>query len=501
MGQQLKQVCRYFLPALFCAASLAHAATFYIDASAGSDANSGTSASLAWSSLAPVNQHKFQADDRVLFHSGQSWTGVLDPHGSGTAAHPIVLGSYGDGAKPLFKGEGADATLVLSEVSGWTVQDIAVTNHGANAGKEVGILLHANHLSSAIHLLRVDVSDVNGDVDSKSAGGISVYAWGKDNDVARFDDVLIDHCTVSHVDGQGIFFHTKNEDGKSYTNTNIRITGTTITDVGRNAIFLRGSLAALIDHNIVRFAAARTHGNAVAVGWSKDTVVRDNEISGTGIHTGEHENGAIDVDDGASGTIVEYNWSHDNVGGAVNVGAQPGRDCDDYGTIVRYNLSENDGTRAFGIGGAIHDTLIYNNTVYVGKGHSSRIVTAGQFTHYPQLPDGIFFARNVVYNEGKAGFEWAAKNVAIDGNCYLGRSPDSLLPDGHIVKDKTPLHLSGVPIQDRDQAVVYAIPAGSACAAASPISEKIGETDFLGTPLDANTSGTRGAIISSQQSR
>src|ERR1700733_8487774 len=77
----------------------AHATTFYVDTSGGNDANSGTNPSLAWSSLAPVNQHRFKADDHILFLAGQTWTGVLEPHGSGTADHPIVLGSYGDGSK------------------------------------------------------------------------------------------------------------------------------------------------------------------------------------------------------------------------------------------------------------------------------------------------------------------------------------------------------------------------------------------------------------------
>jgi hypothetical protein len=475
----------------------AHATAFYIDASSGNDANTGTSPSQAWSSLAPVNQHKFKSDDQIFFHAGQTWAGVLEPHGSGTADHPITLGSYGEGAKPLIKGEGADATLVLRDVSGWTVQDIAVTNHGDNNDPHVGVLIRTSHFSFAIHLLRVDVSDVNGEL-GKSAGGIGIVAWGKDGDSAHFDDVLIDHCTVSHVDSEGIWLHVTDSELRTYRNTHVRITGTTITDTGRNAIYLRGTLDGLIDHNVVRLAAAHHHGNAVCIGWAKGTIVRDNEVSETGIHTGDHENGAFDVDDGAIESIVEYNWSHDNVGGMVNVGTQPGRDCDAYGTIIRYNLSENDGLRVFGVFGADHGTSIYNNTAYIGKGHSPRLIQAGQFTHYPQLPDGILFARNVFFSEGKSSFDWHANKVMVDGNCYLGKSPDGPPADEHMVKDKT-LHLSGVPIHDRNEAVRYRIPSGSDCAGPSPKLPNLGDNDFLGTPLDAKTTGTRGALVSTSE--
>ena len=475
----------------------ARGTNFYVDSISGNDANSGTSPALAWSSFAPVNRYKFEPADQILFHAGQSWTGVLELHGSGTADHPIVLGSYGDGIKPLFKGDGADATLVLRNVSGWTVEDIAITNHGASVAKRMGILIHTSRFSFGIHLVRVDVSDVNGEIGSKSSGGIGMYASGDENNRAWFDDVLIDRCMVSHVDGEGIWFQVNEQEKRSYLNTHIRITGTTIVDTGRNAIYMRGSLGALIDHNVVSFAAAHKHGNAICIGWAKDTVVRDNEVSETGVSTGEHENGAFDVDDGAIGTIVEYNWSHDNIGGLVNAGAKPDEDCDDFATIIRYNLSENDGIRVFGIGGAIHNTLIYNNTVYIGKRHTLYLVTTGQYTHYPQIPDGILFARNVIFTQGKAAFEWNAKDILADGNCYLGRSPSDRPRDLHMVADKTPIDLADVPIHNRSDATRYRIPPGSACATPSQAPANLGSRDFLGTSLDEQTIGSRGAVAAS----
>ena len=193
---------------------------------------------------------------------------------------------------------------------------------------------------------------------------------------------------------------------------------------------------------------------------------------------------------------MEFNWTHDNIGGAVNAGAQPGIDADDSYTVIRYNLSENDGQRAFGIGGAISNTAIHNNTVYIGKGRNERIVTAGQYTHYPELPHGILFARNVIFNEGSASFILRANQVLIDGNCYLGKSPGGMPKDAHVVKDKTRLHLFGVPIHNRSEASQYRVPKGSACSAPFGNLPNPAKMDFLGTPLNSSNSALRGAIVS-----
>ena len=98
---------------LLALAGTARASTFHVDANSGNDPNSGGSADYAWFSLTPMKQHKFSADDRILFHAGQNWSGALQPHGSGTKNNPIILGSYSEGAKPLFKGNGGDFPLAL----------------------------------------------------------------------------------------------------------------------------------------------------------------------------------------------------------------------------------------------------------------------------------------------------------------------------------------------------------------------------------------------------
>ena len=252
------------LAALCCGASMAHANTFYIDAVTGNDANSWdlTHTCMLNASEAQPTQVRSWGPHLVSFRA------ELDRCSSDRTAaarpnNPIVLGSFEDGAKPIIKGEGADATLILRDVSGWTIQDIAVTNHGEKDDKRIGILIQTSNYSFAIHVLRVDVSDVNG-VLSKKAGGIGIIAMGKDDQPAHFDDILVDQSTVSHIAGDGIWLQVADNELRTYRNTHIRLIGNTITDIGKNADHLRGTLDGLIDHNVVRFAGAHEHGNAVA---------------------------------------------------------------------------------------------------------------------------------------------------------------------------------------------------------------------------------------------
>jgi len=47
--------------------------TYYVSSSSGSDANSGTSANVAWQTIAHVNGQTFQPGDSILFKRGDVW--------------------------------------------------------------------------------------------------------------------------------------------------------------------------------------------------------------------------------------------------------------------------------------------------------------------------------------------------------------------------------------------------------------------------------------------
>lgn len=76
---------------------------FYINATAGNDLAAGTAPSTAWRSLDTARQKGIKAGDVVRLARGSVWTKQSLYFGSGlvgTAAAPIVIEAYGDGAPP-----------------------------------------------------------------------------------------------------------------------------------------------------------------------------------------------------------------------------------------------------------------------------------------------------------------------------------------------------------------------------------------------------------------
>jgi len=105
-----------------CTKPTAHAqTTYYVDATNGSDANSGTSRTLAWKTIAKVNAQEFVAGDSILFKRGQEWReglgidGAIETAWNGTANNHIIFDAYGTGPKPKFLG-----SLDKSLTTDWT---------------------------------------------------------------------------------------------------------------------------------------------------------------------------------------------------------------------------------------------------------------------------------------------------------------------------------------------------------------------------------------------
>jgi hypothetical protein len=82
----------------------ASATTYYVSSSSGNDANSGTSSSTAWQTIAHVNGRSFQPGDSILFKRGDVWNESLAPASSGSSGNPITFDAYGSGGAPNLTG-------------------------------------------------------------------------------------------------------------------------------------------------------------------------------------------------------------------------------------------------------------------------------------------------------------------------------------------------------------------------------------------------------------
>ena len=102
---------------------------FYVDATLGSDANRGKTASDAWQTIAKVNAYTFDAGDYILFKRGETW--------AGTALTPpqdnLSFGAYGAGAKPIIDGNDAVNCVNANGRSNLVFKDLDLTQ-GVDAG-------------------------------------------------------------------------------------------------------------------------------------------------------------------------------------------------------------------------------------------------------------------------------------------------------------------------------------------------------------------------------
>jgi hypothetical protein len=97
---------------------------YYVDPANGDDTRRGDSVAHAWRTLEQVNGFRLEPGDTVLFRRGSTWHGGLHLTEDGTAEQPVVVGSYGTGAAPVFTGA---ANCVTVDADHQIVQGIRAT--------------------------------------------------------------------------------------------------------------------------------------------------------------------------------------------------------------------------------------------------------------------------------------------------------------------------------------------------------------------------------------
>ena len=124
-----------------------------------------------------------------------------------------------------------------------------------------------------------------------------------------------------------------------------------------------------------------------------------------------HES-VCDSDWNSRNTIIQYNYSHDNDGGLLlicNDGSQSPKDsAGNVGTIVRHNISQNDHHRGIKLSGPVKNTLVHNNTIYVGKGESVDIVLHTDWTSWVKGTEHLLKTALVLGESTALNAKWAA---------------------------------------------------------------------------------------------
>lgn len=490
-------------------------AQYYVDARAGDDANIGTNPQMAWKTLIKLNATTFQPGDSILLRAGSTWEGQLWPKGSGAEGRPIRIGQYGEGAKPAIRGNGAvEDAVLLKNQEYWEIEDLEVTNSGTTKATRRGVHFDVAEFGEAHHLAlrRMKIHDVSGRDDVKDNGGI-IFTCEGEKKPSRFIDVLIEDNDLYHTDRNGISsWSDRWQRSKWYPSLGVVVRGNKLRDIGGDGIMIAVADGALIEKNVVAQANQRSEGYNIAIWtWSADnSVIQSNEAYGT---KGQRDGEGFDSDWNSRNTLIQYNYSHDNDGGFLlicNEGAQRKVDsAGNAGTIVRYNISQNDGHRGITISGPVEDTLIYNNTFYVGSHQDTDLIL---FTDWDGWSNNTAFSNNIFYVLGKARIGHAIsrdKDGVHASAPGLGESErnqfDCNVYFGHLQPPEDPRALTVDPAfvsagkggVGRNSLKGYHLQAKSKVRQSGVLVPENGGKDFFGTNLEKCRAIDRGAAQSS----
>lgn len=445
--------------------------SYYVDPN-GSDSAEGTSPETAWKSLDKVNATRFLPGDKILLKAGGVWNGQLWPKGSGQEGMPILIAGYGTGAKPVINGNGTGASFTeadnrdasmqyftgavqLMNQSYWEIDGLEVTNNDEiYSSNRSGILVyndgskgdqtHIQIRNCYVHnCYPTSASEYSGS--HKMTGGIIVLGFARNNTGVysggrlqlgeiyttkpAIHDVLIENNTVKDVAKEGIRNKSTgftSSGGETYptVSNNVVFRNNYLENIYGDAIVISEvNSGGLVENNIID-THTQTHAANYAGCWvhySKDVVFQYNEVfNGKDAY---NDGEAFDVDNQCYNTVYQYNYSHDNFGGfLLTMGPQ-------YDSVIRYNVSANDG---YGVSrgtgkqqqiffywqtAAAGNSLIpeiYNNTIYVGEGVTTELFCGDSGAL------GADFRNNIVYVEGtlsKLSQKGFRSDCIVENNC------------------------------------------------------------------------------------
>lgn len=422
--------------------STAQAATYYFNAVTGDDRFSGTSEAQPWKSIARIRDMPLQPGDHILLAAGSVWREPLTITRSGKADAPITVAVTGIGPRPRIDVGGVSPHGVgVLNAEYVTVSGLEVTNDAAIPAQRFGVLVSAEDrgVTRGIRITDMYIHDVRGINDRKDNGGIVFQAIGK-RLATRFHGLKIERNIVWRVDRSGIAGISDRVTAANwFPSDEVIIRDNYLEDVGGDGIVPRGTDGALIEHNIVRYAGSRAPGyNAGIWQWSTDnSLIQLNEAAYTRTR---YDGQGFDSDFNSRRTTILYNYSHDNAGGFLLICSPKyngAGNLGNRGTVARFNVSRNDGSRIFQLSGNVSDAQVENNVVHVGKTLDVQMIIA---TYWDGWARDVRFSDNIYKvagtarygsEAGRSGPDYLIKpgfatveSLRFRDNSYIGRHID-----------------------------------------------------------------------------
>jgi hypothetical protein len=443
---QMKCSCKYVAATTFLLLGIVPAASardYYVSPT-GNDHNLGTTAANPWKTIAKVNSSTLSPGDRVLFQAGKTFAGqvYLAPQDRGTAALPIIVGSYGTGRATINAGTGGG--ILVYDTSGIRIENLSVVGAGrAHHNLSDGISFYTDIALPGNKLDTIQVDNVEVSGFGKNGVVLGGYAYDQIHHVGiktgfknvRFTNISAHDNADAGISTYGSFdsFSTSTAyahgnvyvgNCRAYNNVGIQGKGAN----SGNGIVLSDVQSGLIEHCVAYNNGQNNNHLGGPIGiwvWECDAItIQFCESYANKSRT--NDGGGFDIDGGCSNCVLQNNYSHDNVGSGFLVyqfvGARPQKN-----NVVQNNVSVNDGRTNGGglaIGGGATNSYFYGNQVTVGPraaGAPAGVYAAGVVVDGYKNTNTIF--RNNQFNtQGSAALVGVIDLTEQNGIHFTGNS-------------------------------------------------------------------------------
>ena len=439
-----------------------------------------------------LNSKLFVPGDIILFKRGVQLSGMFSPSGNGTEKNPIRIDVYGKGERPRINAEGRNkAGLLLKNPSYWEVNGLELTNTDGTVedqGDLFGIYIVAEGTEGVYKHVYINdcyIHDVNGKVAGKWRGGIHVHISDLKNSI--FHDLRITNNRIVRVGGVGIGNSSScgrvefRKDSTIPHNlwTKVYVANNYIDHTGRNSIIARVSKDAVYEHNILANSSRYSTGHSIYCFNTDGIKIQYNEAYGN-VGKGGHDRGGFNADWNCVNTLIQYNYSHDNLWFCGIMKKQ------NRNVVIRYNVSQNDKEGIYFYGFESNreakNIHIYNNTHFVRDGLHVEVF-AGNRT-----PINTLFENNIFFFEGRGNWGKNAKGIhtKFRNNLYFNISPhqsDTSAMTANPLFYQPGAAGSNINLKTMDALRGYSLMPGSPCIDAGIIIKDNGGKDLLGTKI------------------
>lgn len=449
------------LLSITCLVACTHPITstnYYFDSVNGSDANVGTTPRQAFKSLGKLNDLHINAGDSILLKAGSVFTDKLYFSGKGEAGKPIVIGKYGGENMPHIKGDATELEMVhIYNSEHIVIRDLEISNKGKKIRPRLsGLFVEVYNYGKAeditidnlfIHNVYGSLIKGEGHEHVDAGGGQAMMLRnfrddGTDSIPSYFDGLLVQNCLLKDSQRNGIIMWGNWIRKQWLPNLNVIIRNNVLDGIPGDGIVPTACDGAIVEYNVMKNCPLTLPATEACDGiWpfsSDNTIVQYNVVSG---HKSQTDGYGFDSDYNCRNSLFQFNLSDNNEGGFLllcNSGGWPEDwSAGNIGTIVKYNISINDGIRkhivqekktehyspVIHITGPTCNSTIKKNLFYICKKElpqmDKRLVHSDDWRGYA---DSTYFQNNYIFVEepNKAFDTTQSTNNFIKDNLYVG---------------------------------------------------------------------------------